>query len=89
MRRFLVSLALIISAASITDAAENPPLRIDAQGTLLRNGEPYRAIGINYFNAFLRRLNNPDDTSYREGYAQLAEYNIPFVRFAACGFVAH
>ena len=55
-------------------------------GTLSRNGEPYRAIGVNYFDAFLRRLHNPDDTSYREGFAELAKRKIPFARFAACGF---
>ena len=43
-------------------------------------------VGINYFNAFLRTLRDPKDTSYEAGFAALAKYHIPFVRFAACGF---
>ena len=61
-------------------------LTVNANGELLRHGERYYAVGINYFSAFNRRLANAEDTSYREGFAALAEHRIPFVRFAACGF---
>jgi hypothetical protein len=57
-----------------------------ADGVLLRDGKPYRAIGANYFDLFARVLRNPNDTSYRKGLARLAQAGIPFVRFMACGF---
>jgi len=62
------------------------PLRIGPEGVVLKNGQPYRGIGINYFSAFNRTLDNPEDTSYREGFDELAQRGIPFIRFAACGF---
>ncbi|MBI4556357.1 MAG: cellulase family glycosylhydrolase [Candidatus Hydrogenedentes bacterium] len=63
-----------------------PGLTIGKKGTVLKDGLPYRAIGINYFSAFSRRLQNPDDTSYRQGFADLAKRGISFVRFMACGY---
>jgi hypothetical protein len=55
-------------------------------GVFMKDGQPYRGMGANYFNAFLRTVLKPADTSYREGFAVLKEHQIPFVRFAACGF---
>ena len=51
-------------------------------GRLFRDGQPYRGIGCNYFDLFLRVLNNPDDTSSLAGLERLAQAGIPFVRFA-------
>ena len=76
--------AYAMQAAS-GDAAMGP-IVVDEQGRVLRDGRPYRGIGFNYFSAFNRRLADPNDTSYREGFAELEKRGIPFVRFAACGF---
>ncbi len=76
----------MLAAAAVTHASEPPGLQVNEQGVLVKDGQAYRGIGVNYFNAFLRRLRDPADTSYREGFATLAEKGIPFVRFAACGF---
>jgi hypothetical protein len=54
--------------------------------TVLKNGKPYRGIGINYFDCFLRTLNKAEDTSYDAGFATLAAKGIPFARFCATGF---
>ncbi|MEI7807353.1 MAG: cellulase family glycosylhydrolase [Verrucomicrobiota bacterium] len=54
--------------------------------TVLRSGKPYRGIGINYFDCFLRTLKKGDDTSYDAGFATLAAKGIPFARFCATGF---
>ncbi|MFO7974059.1 MAG: cellulase family glycosylhydrolase [Candidatus Hydrogenedentota bacterium] len=68
-------------------AAElSPGLTVSDEGVLFKDGRPYRGIGVNYFDAFLRRLKDPEDTSYREGFRVLAAKEIPFARFAACGF---
>ncbi len=55
-------------------------------GTVLKEGKPWRGIGINYFDCFLRTLKNGEDTSYDAGFATLAARGIPFVRFCATGF---
>ena len=62
------------------------PVRVDDDGTLVRDGKPYRGIGVNYFDAFYRTLQDPADTTYDAGFAELARRNIPFVRFMASGF---
>ena len=49
-------------------------------GTLIKNCKPYKAIGVNYFDAFYRVLKNPKDRSYIEGFKKLGENGIPFVR---------
>jgi len=69
-------------------AEHYPGLSVSASGQLLLNGEPYRAIGVNYFNAFIRTLDDgqQNNTSYRTGLAYLKERNIPFIRFAINGY---
>lgn len=61
-------------------------LRVSRDGTLLLRGRPFRGIGVNYFDAFYRTLKDPSDTSYRQGFRELARRGIPFVRFMAGGF---
>ncbi|RLD11425.1 MAG: hypothetical protein DRI44_03630 [Chlamydiae bacterium] len=55
-------------------------------GVLMRNEKPYRGIGVNYFDAFYRVLKNSNDTSYVQGFEQLNNAGIPFVRFMCGGF---
>ncbi len=57
------------------------PLSIGAHCELVKDGRPYRAVGVNYYDAFYRRLKNPKDRSYRAGLAQLSHAHIPFIRF--------
>lgn len=66
--------------------AETGGLTCGPNATVLKNGRPYRGIGINYFDCFLRTLKNGDDTSYDPGFATLESKGIPFVRFCATGF---
>lgn len=75
-------------AVENTPAAAPARLRITGTGTALLDGHPYRGAGVNYFDAFSRRLQNPEDTSFRDGFAALARYKIPFARFMCGGFYA-
>src|SRR5947209_7332133 len=59
---------------------------VDADGRLIRDSRPIHAVGVNYFDAFLRTLHRADDTSYDAGFAALGELKIPFARVAACGY---
>jgi hypothetical protein len=82
---FLLSQAITAMPVS-SQAASSPGLSVARDGTLLRNGEPYRGVGVNYPDAFLRPLRNPEDESYREDFGKLAANHIPFARILACGF---
>ncbi len=52
----------------------------------VKDCKPYRAIGVNYFDAFSRVLKNPQDKSYIQGFEKLSKAGIPFVRMMAGGF---
>lgn len=56
------------------------------KGVLIKDGRPYRGIGVDYFSAFLRVLNNEKDTSYEQGFQTLAAHRIPFARVSILGF---
>jgi hypothetical protein len=47
---------------------------------------PFRAVGVNYFDAINRTLNNPGDRSALLGLRMLARYEVPFVRVMFGGF---
>jgi len=75
-----------------TEFAISPPvpIRVDGRklsvgedGILYHDGKPFRAVGVNYNDPFLRVMEDPNDTSYIWGFAQLAVHGIPFVRFMA------
>ena len=61
-------------------------LTAGAGGTLLLRGQPYRGIGVNYFDCFSRTLADAEHRSYEAGFAALARLGIPFCRFSACPF---
>lgn len=91
--RRIVLPVILLSSLPHVRAATPPPtpdtqfgLSVKADGTLIRNGKPYRGIGVNYFNAFSRTLAQPGDTSYEQGFKTLAEHKIPFARIMGCGF---
>ena len=51
-------------------------------GVLFKDGKPYRGVGANYFDLFLRVLHEPANTTSLTGLQQLGAAGIPFVRFA-------
>ncbi len=90
---FATALALFFSLfSSPAVPAERQPagyLTV-SEGKFVRAGQEFRGIGMSYFDLF-RRLIDPAPLSAtrrspREGLAILVEKEIPFVRFAACGF---
>ncbi len=82
-RAMAVVLAAIFLCQCIGRAAPASRTGLATQdGLLIRNGKPYRGVGANYFDLFLRILQNPKDTSSLRGLARLAKAKIPFVRFA-------
>jgi hypothetical protein len=79
----IASLWLCILIAAM--AAGAPGLSVRDR-VLLKDGAPCRAIGVNYFDAFSRTLQDHNDTSYDAGFQTLAENGIPFARFMCTGF---
>lgn len=65
-----------------------PGLSVSPSGQLMLNDSPFKGVGVNYFNAFIRTLDqgHTDDTSYLRGFAYLQERKIPFIRFALNGY---
>ena len=82
-----ILLCIFILAAPARGSRQDlPGVTVDPEGHLACHGQPVRAIGVNYFSAFLRTLKESHDRSYDKGFQTLAEYGIPFARFAASGF---
>lgn len=92
MRGFIsssIATVLCLLPLAASEAEQSPSdlgLSVNSQGTLIRHGVPYRGIGVNYYDAFLRTLRDPHDDSYKEGFAQLGAHGIPFARFSAGAF---
>lgn len=78
-------LSLLLCAISVS-ADGSLGLKAGKDATILREGKPYRAIGVNYVSAFTRTLQNPNDTSYEQGFKVLKNKGIPFVRMWAMGY---
>jgi hypothetical protein len=86
---FVLLLGLAVTWDKDARGAETSSLglRVNSAGVLTRNGVPYRGIGVNYYDAFVRTLRNPQDDSYRAGFSKLGANNIPFARFSAGGYL--
>lgn len=78
--------SLVLSLLLISSGLLHAQLTAGPNGTVLLHGKPYRGIGINYFDCFLRTLGTKEDTSYEKGFATLQARGIPFVRFCATGY---
>jgi len=74
--------------AAETSGVAKPGLTVQ-QGRLLLGGKPYRGMGINYAHCFWKLLRDPENRDFVEGFRILRQdYRIPFIRFAASGYLA-
>lgn len=73
-------------AATLTTANDSVGVSVTHDGGVRLGGKPLRALGVNYFNAFIRTLKDGNDTSYDAGFRILAARHIRWARFAASGF---
>ncbi|MDH7568711.1 MAG: cellulase family glycosylhydrolase [Armatimonadota bacterium] len=87
MRHPLRSIVMLVCTAAVPAfAAPQPPGLTVREGNLIRNGKPYRAIGVNYCDLFQSLIADGEATRTLDGLRFLGEKRIPFVRFWACGF---
>lgn len=77
---------LTVGLVCLGGAVSAQGLTAGKDGVVLRDGKPYRGIGVNYFDAFTRTLEDGGDTSYRKGFETLAARGIPFARLNFSGF---
>ena len=83
----LCSAVLVVLTIGLTAGAAAPPSGLTVEdGVLMRNGEPYRAMGMNFFSVFYRRVLDPEDTTWRDGLETLSRKDVPFIRFMATAF---
>lgn len=61
-------------------------LSVSTNGTLQRYGRPYRAVGVNFYDAFQRALETEAGRECDSGFALLEMRDIPFARFSAGGY---
>ena len=85
MRRMLL-LTIALSALWVRAAEIVPGLSAGDDGILRLAGKPFRGLGVNYYDAFVRTLAEPARTNYDAGFRVLAGQGIPFARFSAGGY---
>jgi len=81
-----VLLVLVLFNLNSYSFAQCFPYPTVENGMLIKDCQPYRAVGVNYFDAFYRTLRNPADKSYKEGVKKLSQNGIPFIRVMISGF---
>ena len=87
LRDGLILLALLgLTAGSGLAAETNLGLSAGPRGELLLNGNPYRGVGVNYYDAFARLLGDGKIRDIEAGFRVLKSNQIPFIRFSAGGY---
>ncbi|MFW6145915.1 MAG: cellulase family glycosylhydrolase [Planctomycetota bacterium] len=94
MTRCFATLSLLALCLTAPPAGGTPPatqparpgLTVSDDGILLRDGQPYRGVGINYFGAFYDIVRPGGNGRYVKGFQILADHDVPFIRFAATPF---
>jgi hypothetical protein len=68
--------------AAARPSVANLPGLSQSNGVVVYAGRPYRGVGCNYYDLFLRVLHDPANTTSLGGLRRLGDAGIPFVRFA-------
>jgi len=66
--------------------SECKPYPTIENGILIKNCKPYKAIGVNYYDAFLQVLRNPNKKLYKKHFKILGKKGIPFIRVNIGGY---
>lgn len=80
----LVTIAALTLCHGAIQHPADQPLGLQQEGTkILRDGKPWRGIGVNCVDAFINSFNNPDSPQTEQVFKYLSEHAIPFVRTPA------
>lgn len=85
IRMILFLLAVSVGVLQ-TRADGEPGLTVSPDGVLLYQGQPYRGVGVNYYNAFNRVLMSAPTLTYVQGFETLKTYGLSVARFDLSGF---
>ena len=88
----LLPICLLLSSVLPVGAADTPGEDLNPHeyglhvedGVIMLEGKPFYGFGVNYFGAFSHYEDGylPDPQTFKDGFAGMAEHNIPFVRMA-------
>jgi len=82
-----VLIMMIFAVNSIALQPDDSPLGLYVrEGIVMHQGQPYRAMGINYNSCFGELLKDPNNRDFVKGFKILKQYKIPYIRFMACPF---
>jgi hypothetical protein len=88
---FLASLSMVWTFVAFGAGSTSPSAPVaggrllglwQTNGVLFKEAQPYRGVGANYFDLFLRVLHEPTNHTSLDGLGRLGRAGIPFVRFA-------
>lgn len=77
-RTYFYALALLL-LPTLSEAASSP-LTVNDNGQLMKDGKPFRAIGVNYFSVISEAIARPYASNFVDGFKSLQANNVPFVR---------
>ncbi|MDD5140843.1 MAG: cellulase family glycosylhydrolase [Verrucomicrobiales bacterium] len=83
--KIIIAVLFCCGICGVGQAGEPLGLTLGPNRTVLKDGKPYRGVGMTYYDCFDRTLQRNTDTSYEEGFRVLAKYHIPFVRCSFSG----
>jgi hypothetical protein len=79
-------MGLTLHAAIAAPESPSTPGLSSAGGTLFHAGKPFRGIGVNWYELFLRGLRVPEHSVLKPAFHRLVDAGIPCARFNAGGF---
>lgn len=82
MKNFKLIVISAVLVLALPAFAAVPPGLSQRDGVVFKDSQPYRGVGANYFDLFVRLLGSPTNTTSLAGLKQLGQEGIPFVRFA-------
>jgi hypothetical protein len=71
---------------SIETSGAASPLTVQSDGTLRLDNRPFTGVGVNYYSAFERVLDNSSNTTYDAGFEALSRWGVPFARLDVSGY---
>lgn len=61
-------------------------LWVDKEGTIMLGDKPFWGMGVNLFAPFIRNVLQPERKAFKEDFALMKKYNVPFVRIPFSGW---
>ena len=80
------TIATLTLCHGICPAADERPGLHQEGAEILKDGTPWRGIGVNYVDAFMNSIGDPASPATEQAFKYLSEHAIPFVRTPVSGW---